>query len=174
MDPREQLEMLLELAEGRAVLLRAASGVSEEDARRAPAEGRWSVLECVEHCVLVEEYLRTRLQSATDSSEAVVNAKREARIREIAPTRQRRISAPDAAVPTGRFASLAEAVRMFDQSRETTIRFIAECQDDLRAKLTTHPILGPVNGYETLLMIAAHPRRHAGQIEEIKSTLTAD
>src|SRR4051794_25425647 len=98
MEPHERLEMLLELAAGKAVLLEALNGLSEEEARRAPSPGRWSVLECVEHCFLVEEYLRTQLQNATDSPEPVVNARREERIRAIAPTRQRRVQAPDPAV----------------------------------------------------------------------------
>jgi hypothetical protein len=34
----------------------------------------------------------------------------------------------------------------------------------LRAKVAIHPVLGRVNCYEMLLMMAAHPRRHAEQI----------
>ena len=33
------------------------------------------------------------------------------------------------------------------------------------------PIIGTVNCFETLLMIAAHPLRHANQIEEIRAAL---
>jgi hypothetical protein len=37
--------------------------------------------------------------------------------------------------------------------------------------MTTHPLLGPANCYEMLLMMALHPLRHVGQIEEIKAAL---
>jgi hypothetical protein len=33
--------------------------------------------------------------------------------------------------------------------------------------MATHPLLGPANGYEILLLMAVHPHRHAKQIDEI-------
>jgi len=59
----------------------------------------------------------------------------------------------------------------FLAARERTIRFVENCNEDLRAQSTTHPILGTVNCYEVLLMIAVHPHRHAKQIAEIKAAL---
>jgi hypothetical protein len=38
---------------------------------------------------------------------------------------------------------------------------------DLRRELTSHPLIGVVNCYEILLMMAVHLHRHARQIEEI-------
>jgi hypothetical protein len=39
--------------------------------------------------------------------------------------------------------------------------------------LTDHPLIpGPVTCYETLLLIAAHPGRHAKQIEGIRRELS--
>jgi hypothetical protein len=37
--------------------------------------------------------------------------------------------------------------------------------------MTTHPLIPVVNCYEMLLMMAAHPLRHAKQIEEIRAAL---
>jgi hypothetical protein len=51
------------------------------------------------------------------------------------------------------------------------VQFAETCQEDLRCKITSHPIIGKVNCYEMLLMIAVHPHRHAKQIEEIKAAL---
>ena len=42
--------------------------------------------------------------------------------------------------------------------------------DDLRNKMFKHPLMGELDGYQAVLVIAAHPQRHAMQIEEIKAT----
>ncbi len=55
--------------------------------------------------------------------------------------------------------------------RERTVRLAGNCEEDLRLKTTSHPLVGPVNCYEILLLIAVHPQRHAKQIEEIKAGL---
>jgi len=34
-----------------------------------------------------------------------------------------------------------------------------------------HPLIGDVNCYETLLIMAIHPHRHAPQIQEIRDAL---
>jgi hypothetical protein len=98
---------------------------------------------------------------------------REQRIRARAPDRSRPVAAPETAIPTGRFRSVDTALRAFVVSRGRTLRFVQGCTDDLREKVAQHPILGPVNCYEMLLMMAAHPRRHAAQIAEVRAALTA-
>ena len=70
-----------------------------------------------------------------------------------------------------RFATLADAVESFLATREQTVRFVEACDEDLRARPMTHPLLGPINCHEALLSIAVHPRRHAAQVREIGATL---
>ena len=50
-----------------------------------------------------------------------------------------------------------------------TIRFVRGCAEDLRSKLTTHPLLGPVNYHEVLILMVVHPERHAKQIDEARA-----
>jgi len=166
----EKQEMLSELAAGTEVLLRALDGVSDDEARHAPAPDRWSVLACVEHVAVVEEYLLARVLESVDAAEPFANAARESRIRRFAPNRSRRIAAPEMVIPQGRFATLAEAIRAYQDSRAKTTRFVESSTGDLRAKVATHPLFGPVSCYEMLLMMAAHPRRHAEQIGEVRRT----
>ena len=73
--------------------------------------------------------------------------------------------------PTGRFDTLAEAVESFLATRERTVRFVETCDEDLRSKPMTHPLMGIINCHEALLSIAVHPRRHASQIREIRTAL---
>jgi hypothetical protein len=161
----DKQDLLTILDEGRDAFLQAVSGLTDDMARRNPGPDRWSVLECVEHVAVAEEYMLLQLQNATPA-EPVINATREYAIKKRAGVRTTRVEAPDAAKPIGRFSSVTNAVEHFLACRQRTIQLV-RAAEDLRALSTTHPIIGPVNGYEMLLMMAMHPRRHALQIAEI-------
>jgi prephenate dehydrogenase len=66
---------------------------------------------------------------------------------------------------------LQAAVQDFVSSREQAIQFVRSNRDDLRSKITSHPLFGTVNCYEMLLLLAAHSQRHVKQIEEIKAAI---
>lgn len=164
----ERLEMLERLSASRDTLLGVIEGVTEEAASKSPGPGKWSILQCVEHVIVAEEYMLGRLLTAQRSVEPVVNSRRERAIIERGADRTRKVDAPEAAIPNGRFPTLQEAVGAFLKSRQRTIQFIENCNEDLRTLLTDHPVVGRVNGYETALLIAVHPLRHAEQIAEIR------
>jgi len=169
MQPHEKQELIDSLTAGRRTLIEAVGGVTEDLAKHAEA-GRWSILQCVEHLALAEDYLFGRILAATPHDAPLVNERRERIIREHGSSRSRPIAAPDVAVPHGHFATLAEALEAFSTSRARTVAFVENCTTDLRAQLTTHPVVtGPVNCHEMLLMMAAHPFRHASQIQEIRA-----
>jgi len=130
--------------------------------------GRWSVVECVEHVVMGEEVMFASLSTAAVAAPAR-NESRERAILERGGNRERRVAAPLSTLPAARFASLAEAWRHFFAARARTQRFVRDCPRDLRALAATHPIFGPLNGYELLLLMAVHPLRHAYQIREIRA-----
>jgi uncharacterized damage-inducible protein DinB len=170
MEASEKQELLASLHAGRQALLEVLEGISQEEAARVPEPGRWSVLDCVEHVALVEDYLYARLLEGQRVEETGINPVRERRIRERAADRSRRVAAPDAVKPAGRYATLESALAEFLAARDRTIRYVDRCDEDLRARLTTHPLLGPANCHEMLLMIALHPLRHAAQIREVRTT----
>jgi hypothetical protein len=89
---------------------------------------------------------------------------------ERAADRSRPVAAPEMAHPHRRFQSLDEALGAFHSARAGTVLFVERFDGDLRCWITDHPLIpGPVNCYEILLIIAAHPARHAKQIEEIRA-----
>jgi len=168
MRTEDKEQLLAALADGQKVLLDALANVTEEPAARAPAPDRWSILQCVEHLAVSEAYLLAQVAAAQFSESAVANPAREARILSRGADRTRPMPAPEVGRPPGRCSSLAQAVEQFMETRRRTVQFVEGCHEDLRQQLAVHPLLGPVNSYEMLLMIAVHPKRHAGQIEEIK------
>ncbi len=83
-------------------------------------------------------------------------------------SRSRKFEAPEAARPKGRYATLQDAIAEFERVRGRTIAFVETYTDDLRARMTMHPLRGQVTCYECLLMVIMHPIRHSAQIEELK------
>jgi phosphoribosylformylglycinamidine (FGAM) synthase-like amidotransferase family enzyme len=165
MNDREQL--LERLNSGRDEYLAALEGVTEEQAAAKPATG-WSILECAEHVAVVEENLRRRVMEQATPTETEMSREREAFFAAVAANRGRKIAAPEVALPTGRFTTLREAVECFCRNRQQTIAYIASCQDDLRRLTTNHPMIGVVSGQEIIILMMAHPFRHAQQIQEIR------
>src|SRR5215472_17310832 len=110
MNPHEKQKLLSDLEQGRKGLLDALQDVSEDLAARAPAPGRWSVLECVEHVAVSEEYLFAQILAAHFVPEPLVNSRREAMIVAVGLDRNQKIQSPDVGKPAGKFSALAQAV----------------------------------------------------------------
>jgi hypothetical protein len=175
MDETEKLEVLHKLQAGRDALGEALAGVDDATAVRKPPQGSWSILDCVEHVVFTERYLLTRLEASTFADQPFEKWRREAKIAGLASDRTRRIEAPEPAHPHGRYKTLSEALAAFDATRGEVVRWVKNCDADLRCMMTDHMLIeGPVTCAETLIMIAAHPARHAQQIGEIRAQPAAE
>jgi hypothetical protein len=161
------------LQKGPADLQRALNGVSREQAQRIPALGRWSILQCVEHIALTEDFLFSSIASAKSAASPFINADRESRIVARGADRSRPVEAPESVRPCGRFSSADQALRHFLDGREESLRYAAaHLHQDLRCRITSHPLFGAVNVYEVLLLMAVHVQRHVNQIHEIRAELT--
>lgn len=171
MNAQEKGKMLALLKRGRRVLLESLEGVSAETALRAPAPGKWTILDCIEHLAVSEDYLFSQIAGATASETSAIPPQREALIAERALDRTRRFESPEELRPAGRFPTLAASLEHFLASRDRTVRFVEGNRENLRSRVTAHPLVGPATCYEMLLMLALHPLRHAEQIEEIKAGL---
>jgi hypothetical protein len=172
MEHAEKVEALRELQAGRDALGAALVGVDDAMAAHKPSRESWSILDCVEHLVITERYLLTRLQAAEHADRPFEKSRRERKIAMLAADRSRRTKAPEEAHPHGDFATLGEAVATFDAIRAEVKSWVENCAGDPRCMMTDHPLIsGPVTCSETLIMIAAHPARHAQQIEEIRAQL---
>jgi hypothetical protein len=129
------------------------------------------VLECVEHVTVVEERFLGRLETAPRRESPRVDHEKEAELAVRVPNRTVKAEAPEPARPTGRYSSLAEALGQFHAARGRTIRFAQDRARDLDWLALEHPRFGPLNGAEFIVVIAGHARRHAAQIQEVKSAL---
>jgi hypothetical protein len=169
----DRTEIMARLDVGLTALHTAIEACPTDVASNRPAGDRWSVLDCLEHLALAEDYLCNQLVAGIANAPSP-NEAREARIVAIGTDRSRRIPAPDISRPTGRWLSITEAMDALLAARARTVAFVERFDGDLRAWKVVHPIAGVVNGYEMLLMIAVHPVRHAQQIDEIRARLVGD
>jgi len=171
MDAREKQELLESLESGRDALLVATAGLTEDLAARVPEPGRWSARDCVEHLALVEDHLFAEIEASQPSETPVGSRLRENSILKRGADRSRPLEAPDRVRPTGRFTTLAEALGAFVTNRDQTMRYVRTTDQDPRSRTAHHPLLGPVNCYEILLIMAIHPHRHVQQIREIREAV---
>ena len=168
----EKQEILTRLDEGRKVLFEALAGVDEQMAAWKQMPTTWSILECVEHVVVSEEFLLARLMAARASASALPNPTRESMILERGMDRTTHVESPAVGRPRGHYLFLQDALRSFSDIRARTIDWVAGQEGGLRSRLTDHPLIpGPVNCYEMLLIISVHARRHAEQIKAIRRSL---
>lgn len=157
------------LRDSRNRFLATIAGVSDEQSRQPPAQGGWSVLDCVEHVAGAEMFMLRLLQGPRrPRPEGAPN--REAAFFESVADRSRKVESPERGRPRGRFANLDDARKQFEIARAETIRFIQDNTENLRATEVTHPLFGDVSIAELLVIMAKHVERHALQIEEIKNS----
>jgi hypothetical protein len=171
MGPAERSE-IIEIIEKSTNDFRAATaGVPESLAKIRPEADRWSVLDCVEHVTTVEEIFLVRLAGGTPREAPPEDKPKEATLAKWLSDRSSRRQAPEAILPKGRFATLAEGLEGFRSVRARSLQFARDHVADLYTLTSSHPAHGPLNGMEALIILAGHSSRHADQIREIRAAL---
>lgn len=154
--------------------LASIAGLSEKQWRFKPAPDRWSVAEVSEHIALSESSIFGLVQGkimagpATPEDRANVKVTDE-QILKMIPDRSHKVQAPEFLKPTGRWANRAEVTKAFEDARKATMDYVSSTHDDLRDHFGPHPLLGPMDAYQWILLISAHSERHTKQIEEVKA-----
>src|SRR5882672_1895335 len=154
--------------------LQSISGLSEKQWRFKPAPDRWSVAEVAEHITISESSILGLVQKQFLASPAAPEKRAEVQgkdqiILEKVPDRSHKAQAPEFLKPTNRWANREELTKAFDKERKTTIDFVKTTNDDLRDHFGTHPVFGPLDAYQWILLISAHSERHTKQIAEVKA-----
>jgi len=178
MHPRTH-ELLDYLERQRAVLRTAFDTVAPPLRDRSPAIGRWSTAGVIEHLAIVEQRVSGRLSAAlTHAREKGLPA--ESSTVPLLPSinvaplidRTTRITAPEAAQPTGLGA---EAAWTALEQAGLLVRDTARTCDGwaVGTVLVPHPVFGPISLYHWFAFVGAHEARHAAQIHEIAATFVS-
>ena len=164
---------LQQLQTTRDNFLKSIAGLSEKQWTFKPAPDRWSVAEVSEHITVSESTIfgvvqKTLQSPAAPEKREEVKGKDQIILQKMVD-RSHKAQAPEVLRPTGRWATEAELTDAFEAGRKVTMDYVKTTNDDLRDHFFDHPIFGPLDGYQWLLLLSAHSARHTEQIEEVKS-----
>ncbi len=174
LSPEERDAALKSLQATHDAFLKSIAGLSEKQWKFKPAPDRWSVAEVSEHIAVAESAIFGMVQKqvmtspAAPEKRAEVAGKDEA-ILKMVPDRSHKVQAPEFLQPTGRWANRDAVTKAFEDERKATMDYVRTTNDDLRDHFGPHPVLGPLDGYQWILLISAHSERHTKQIEEVKA-----
>jgi hypothetical protein len=171
----ERDRAIAEFEGSRQAFLDATKGLSPEQWKFKSAPDRWSVAECAEHIALSENFIFGVISNITKSP--TTPEKRDAAkgkdelILKIMQDRSHKATAPEPIDPVKRPMSPEDSMKLFLESRGHTIEYVKTTQDDLRDHFYDHPApaIGTLDGYQWLLLISGHTRRHTAQILEVKA-----
>jgi len=154
--------------------LQSISGLSQNQWTFKPGPDRWSVAEVAEHIAVSESGIFGLVQKQIMTSPATPEKREQVKgkdeiILEKVPDRSHKAQAPEFLRPTGRWATEADLIRAFEESRKATMDYVRTTNDDLRDHFFDHPVLGTMDAYQWILLISAHSQRHTAQIEEVKA-----
>ncbi|HWX21550.1 MAG TPA: DinB family protein [Candidatus Binatia bacterium] len=170
--PEERGKAVKYLEKTRAGVLEATKGLSQAQWDFKPGPDRWSVAEVTEHIAAAEDFLMDMVHEKVMKAPARADGEDVKAIDEFVlqaiPDRSHKVQAPEPLRPTNRFGSPKDSLKHFRESRAKTIAFLKSTKD-LRQHATDSPMGKKLDGYEWVLLVAAHSERHTKQIEEVKA-----
>ncbi|HSZ85358.1 MAG TPA: DinB family protein [Puia sp.] len=154
-------------------LLNDVKGLSAAQLNFKADSTRWSVAQCVEHIALAEtliwQYISATVKQPPTPEKKSQSKYTDEQLIQLTIDRSKKFKAPEPLQPVGKFANTDEALKYYTNRRDSTIAYIGNTQDDLKNHYLTHPVMGTLNLYQALLLIAAHSERHTLQLEEVKA-----
>lgn len=166
MIPEERSNAIRDLESSARELDWAVSHLQPAQWTFKPAIDRWSIAQCVDHLTIVEERVLIHLKRLDTCGEP--RAMTDDQLLERLLDRSETIIAPERVHPTARSVDAVATLEAFHRGRKDTLSFVATTRDTLRSQTLPHPIFGPLDGYQWVITLAAHVRRHLLQIDEIK------
>src|ERR1700682_1089345 len=165
-----------ELEGSRQVFLDATKDLSPAQWNFKPSPERWSAAECAQHIAMSESFIfgvvREKVMKSPPTPEKrdAVKGKDDTLVKML-QDRSHKATAPEPIDPTKQPMAPADSVKLFLDSRVRTIDYMKTTQDDLRDHFFDHPApaIGTLDGYQWIMLISGHTRRHTLQILEVKA-----
>lgn len=155
-------------------LRQSLEGLTVEQLVYKPSPDRWSVADCVEHIALVEKGIfravQAGLRAPADPDRRSAIKVSDVFVIKAGRSRSSNLPAPDPFLPTGRWGDAQTALAAFDEQRKAAIDFVLAVQEDLRTHYFEHYVMGTLDAYQAVLLMAAHAERHRKQIQEVKTS----
>lgn len=160
---RQRLVAHLEMTAG--WLVNEVSGLSAAQLTFKAAPDSWSILDVLDHLVVVGPIYWQDLQNALKVPRAGTAMSSDADILWYGIDRTARERAILTEVPTGEVRTLAAALDAYKRAHARLLAYARTTTDDLRR---AHVARQRCDGYQWALLISTHEQRHVLQIREIK------
>ena len=169
---KEREDAVSYFKETQKALADEVKGMSENQLKWKPADSVWSITDCIEHIALSEKNLFDwaigSLKAEANPAKRAELKKSDEEVKKMITDRSFRVKTREGFIPTGQFGDAKQTLKVFDERRESLIKYVKETKDDLRNHFAESPF-GLVDTYQLLLFLSAHTQRHTLQIEELKS-----
>jgi uncharacterized damage-inducible protein DinB len=155
-------------------VLEAIKGLSDAQWNFKAGPDRWSIAQVMEHLAAAEDLLlgmtkeKVMTAPAGPPREPAEVKKIDDEVLARVPDRTHKAEAPEPLRPTNRFGSPVDAEKHFLEGRATTEEYL-KTTPGLRAHYIDSPMGAKLDGYEWVLLIAAHSERHTKQMLEVKA-----
>jgi hypothetical protein len=169
----ERKFVINELKESRVEFLESIKGLTPAQLDFKPSADRWSIRECAYHIAISEkelwEMLASSLKKPASPIQSVERMPDEVILKKLADLENNKLTAPGMLQPSkSPWQSTDEAAAAFKSTRTDHLKYVKSTTEDLRDHFIDHP-MGKMDGYQFIIYISGHCRRHAAQIEQIKS-----
>ncbi|MFC7784123.1 MULTISPECIES: DinB family protein [unclassified Rossellomorea] len=153
----------------RSDLLNSVSDLTNDELNKRIEEGRWTIMQVLDHLYLMEKSLTKAIQTTLARGE-----EQEVSSKPIHYTvnRSTKVDAPPFVVPTEENLTLQEMKDKLEESRKDLLTFLDTTHKEaLQKKAYPHPVFGLIRLDEWVPFIGYHEKRHLEQIEELKGKL---
>ena len=142
------------------------SGLSPAQLAFRPSPSAWSILEVVDHLVVVGPIYWKNLQAATPVTAGRVGAMNDVDVLWYGIDRTDREIALPAEEPSGKLQGLQDGLKAYRTQHAELLQYVRTTKDDLRGRLVERQ---NCDAYQWALLISTHEHRHILQIREIKA-----
>ena len=166
LSPLERQRLLAHMEMTEQWLIDELTGLSPAQLAFRPAPDSWSILEVLDHLVVVGPIYWRDLQNARPVQAGRVGSMADVDVLWYGIDRSNREIALRSEQPTARLRDLASGLAAYRTQHAQLRRYIRDTQDDLRGRLVERQ---RSDAYQWALLISTHEQRHILQIREIKA-----
>ncbi|MFD9624599.1 DinB family protein [Peribacillus muralis] len=153
----------------REEILNTVNGLSDEQLNAHPEEGRWSIIQVLDHIYLMERAITKSIADKLKSDERVPAVDKPI---QLTVNRDVKVEAPSYVVPSDSFQTLDEVKDKLAESRSAFVQLVDNAdENDLEQKSFPHPLFKELSLKQWIPFVGFHEKRHLLQIEELKSKL---
>lgn len=166
----ERTKVMDHLKSTHSELLKTVNGLSEEQLNFKPAEGAWSIAECVEHIAISENNIFGAFEAAmkSEANPAIASDTKmsDEQVSGFIESREKKVKTGKQFEPSGKFVNYEGSLTAFKDKRKSNMEAVEGSQEDLRNHYFDFPF-GKLDAYQIILFMSGHTKRHTDQIKEV-------